>query len=417
MVDILVKKSKSDNDRRVVVTGLGVVSSIGIGWPEFWKNLIAGKSGISDIEYIDTSDYECHKGGEIKNFNPEEFISKHRAKQYGRSSQLALAATKLCLADSKIDLSSLDQSRVGVCLGTTMGEPQVMENADKASFSRARKLYYDLDSSIQYPASNISQNVSRYFGFKGKNLMFTTACAAGNYSIAMGLDLIRSGKMDFVIAGGADALSRIAFTGFGRLFAMASEKCQPFDKDRKGMMLGEGAGIVFLESLHHARERKAHIYAEIKSAGFSCDARHMTNPSIEGVTKAINKSLKYGDLSIGEADYFCAHGTGTIENDRAESKVINNITASLPKRIPVSSIKSMLGHTMGAASAIEAIACCLAIQDSIIPPTINYNNKDPECDICCVINKNEKKSMKVVLNNSQAFGGNNVCVLVGKIVL
>ncbi len=400
---------KISQNRRVVVTGLGVVSSLGIGWQEFWKNLIAGKSGISLITAFDTSQYDRHMGGEVKNFDPTKFMSKRKAANYGRASQMAIAATKLAIEDANLDLKKLDRTRVGVCIGTTMGEPQVMEQIDMKFVKERRKLDYDIKSSLRYPSSNISQAVSSHFNIRGQNVVFATACASGSYSVARAFDLIKMDKCDVVVAGGSDALSRIAFTGFKRILAMAPEKCQPFDKNRKGMMMGEGAGILIVESYEHALKRKANIYAEIAGFGMSCDAFHMTEPSEKGVTKAIIKALKNAKIKADQVDHINAHGTGTKENDSIESIAINRVFGSRTKDIPVSAIKSMLGHTMGAASAFESISSCLSIKTSQIPPTINLETADSACNVSCFPQGSFAKDLRIVLKSSQAFGGNNVC--------
>lgn len=410
MIDFLIKNDKIDNDRRVVVTGLGVVSSIGIGWPEFWKNLIAGKSGISDIEYIDTSEYDCHKGGEIKNFNPEEFIGSHRKSKLGTSSKFAISAIKMALKDARINIHELSLLQPNLSMGTTMGESQLIEQIVEDEFRNQRKSPEEI-LALNYPANSIIANISKEFKFIKKNILFANACAAGNYAIGYAYDLINSGKSKIVIAGGVDSLSRIAFTGFGRLFAMSPDICQPFDKNRKGMMLGEGCGIIILESFKNAMNRNANIYAEITGYGMSCDAKHMTNPSILGVLKAMDKALKNSNLKPEDIDYICAHGTGTHENDAAESKAINYLTKSINKRIPVSSIKSMLGHTMGAAAAIETISCVLSLKFGELPPTINFNEIDEDCDIDCIPNISRKGEVRSLMNNSQAFGGNNSVVI------
>ncbi|HOW36595.1 MAG TPA: beta-ketoacyl-[acyl-carrier-protein] synthase family protein [Candidatus Omnitrophota bacterium] len=398
------------NNRRVVVTGLGVISSLGIGWELFWKNLMAGKSGISRIEAFDTSAYDRHYGGEIKNFDPTQFMNKRRVARMGRASQMAVAASRLAIKDSKILFETLRDYRVGICMGTTMGESRVIENIIENN-TKLERISVQGILALAYPANSISTNVSHELNIKGENIIFANACAAGNYAIGRAFDLIRSNKADFMLAGGVDALSRIAFTGFGRLFAMAPEKCQPFDKNRKGMILGEGAGILLLEALESAQKRKAHIYAEVLGYGLSCDAQNMTTPSIEGVACAIMRSIKNLGADIGAVDYISAHGTGTPENDGVECKAIAKVFGSRAQKIPTSSIKSMLGHTMGAAAALEAIACCLAIQKQEIPPTINLEEQDPECEIDCVANKGRKHKASVVLNNSQAFGGNNACLV------
>jgi 3-oxoacyl-[acyl-carrier-protein] synthase II len=221
--------------------------------------------------------------------------------------------------------------------------------------------------------------------------------------------------MDIFLAGGADPLSRLAFTGFSRLFAMAPEKCQPFDKNRKGMLLGEGGAMLVVESLDSAKKRGAHIYAEILGYGLSCDAYNMTIPSRKGISKVMEKAVRNSGIAKSNVDYISAHGTGTGQNDKTETEAIKEVFGDLSANIPVSSIKSMLGHTMGTASALEAMSCCLVIEDGVIPPTINYETPDPECSLDYVPNKAKKKEVNIALNNSFAFGGNNACVVFGKI--
>jgi 3-oxoacyl-[acyl-carrier-protein] synthase II len=405
---------KSTVEKRVVITGLGVISSIGIGWQEFWKNLLAGKSGISKISSFDTSNYDRTYAGEITNFSPEEFISFKKARQLGRASQLAIAVSKLALKDAEFNQNDITEASCGVCIGTTMGEPQVMETLDAKHFP-GKDLQIDFASALSYPASCLSNNVANYLKFKSPNFVFSNACAAGNYAVGYAYDMIRTGAVDYMLAGGVDAFSRIAFTGFSRLFAVAPEKCQPFDKNRKGMIPGEGAGMVFMESLASAHKRNAPIYAEITGFGMSCDARHMTAPDPAGAAKAMRKALQSAGIGPEKIDYISAHGTGTKENDKAECQAVHKVFGKRASRIPMSSIKSMLGHTMGAAAALETIACCLAIKDQCVPPTINLEEKDPGCDIDCIPNENRECDLRTVLNNSQAFGGNNADLLFKKI--
>jgi 3-oxoacyl-[acyl-carrier-protein] synthase II len=275
------------------------------------------------------------------------------------------------------------------------------------------KSVYEVDknAAMTYAPTTIAANVAKLLKLNGPNIMFSNACAAGNYAAGLAYDYIRSGKVNFMLAGGADAFSRIAFTGFSRLYAIAPEKCQPFDLNRQGMIPGEGAGILFLENFESAIKRKAHIYAEVVGYGLSCDARHMTHPDTDGIVKAIRKSLHSSKIKSSEVSYISAHGTGTKENDRAECLAFKKVFGSELDRIPISSIKSMLGHTMGAASAFESIACCLAIKNNEIPPTINFEKSDPECEVDCVPFKGRKHSTRIVLNNSQAFGGNNSVIV------
>ena len=398
--------------RRVVVTGLGVVSSIGIGKDEFWRNLIAGKSGISDVELFDTSDYPVHKGGEVKNFDSTKYIPKNRIKDIARASQFAIAAIQMALEDSGIVLESI-KNRTGVIIGTTMADIQSLEQIDKYWTGNSEEHVWPINI-VKYPGNALSDHPGYFFGFTATNYTIPTACAAGNYSIGYSFDLIRQGKADVMIAGGTDPFSRITFTGFNRLYAMSPEKCQPFDKNRKGMMLGEGAGILILEELELAKKRDAPIYAEILGYGLSCDANHMTAPRYEGIIKVMEKAVKNSGIRKEEVDYISAHGTGTPANDKIECQAINSVFGDLTKKLCISSIKSMLGHTMGAASAIEAIACCLAIKEGIVPPTVNYEIPDSECDIDCVPNKAKKREVVTALNNSFAFGGNNACLVLKK---
>jgi len=398
-------------NRRVVVTGLGVISSIGIGKKDFWNNLIQGKSGISKIEHFDTSKFNRHNGGEIKNFDPNKFIPKEMVRFLGRASRLAISSTRLALEDALISNGDLKDKKAAVILGVTIPEGSAID------FSSEMILKEKLDSVkrrflLNIFSPSVSRNVGHFFKIKGINLLFPNACAAGNYSIGYGYDLIKNGEVDLAVTGGSEALSRISFQGFQSLYAMSPDICSPFDKNRKGMLLGEGAGILILESLERALKRNAPIYAEVLGYGLSCDAHHITAPQREGIKKAMEKAIKNSGLSTNDIDYISAHGTGTLQNDKEEGGAIKELFGS--KRVPVSSIKSMLGHTMGAASAIEAIVCCLAIRDGVIPPTINFKTPDPECDVDCVPNKARKLRVKTVLNNGFAFGGNNCCVVLSR---
>jgi len=403
---------KRMSKRRVVVTGLGVISSVGIGKDEFWKSIISSKSGISRVSSFDTKEFRCHYAGEIKNFIPEDFITKRKIQFLGRTSQLAIAASSLALKDSRLSLRNINKERIGVFVGTTMGERPMEESIDVWIKEGADKI--SRAKILQSSPNNLPVNIANYFKIQGPNYLIPTACAAGNYAIGYGFDLIKKGDIDYAVVGGADSFSKVAFCGFHRLYAMAPEKCQPFDKNRRGMLVGEGAGILFLESLESALKRKSNIYAEILGYGISCDAYHMTASHVDGIERVIRKALKEGDISEEEIDYISAHGTGTPGNDKTECAAIRRIFKKRYKTIPVSSIKSMLGHTMGAASAIEVLTCCLIVKEDIIPPTINFETPDPECDINCVPNKARIKKVNIALNNGFAFGGNNSCLVVKK---
>lgn len=392
---------------------MGVVSSIGIGKDAFWKNLVDGRSGIGDVERFDTSKFPIHRAGEVKDFNAGDFIPKTISRLIGRGSQLAIAAAKMALEDGGLDAGKIKRSDVSVIIGTTMGEAPSIEMIDKYWTSKGEDDIYT--SNVRnFPVNNLSDNISSFFGLSSYSYIIPTACASGNYSIGYAYDLIRTGKKDMILAGGADPLSKLAFTGFNRLFAMAPEKCQPFDKNRKGMMLGEGGAILIIEELEHAKKRGAKAYAEILGYGLSCDAFNMTIPNERGIVKVMEKAIRNSGIKKEDVDYVSAHGTGTGSNDKTETSAIKNVFGTHAAKLSVSSIKSMLGHTMGTASALEAITCCLAIRDGVVPPTINYETPDPECDLDYVPNKSKKREVRVALNNSFAFGGNNACLAVGK---
>ncbi|MEK6692031.1 MAG: beta-ketoacyl-[acyl-carrier-protein] synthase family protein [Nitrospirota bacterium] len=399
-------------NNRVVITGLGIVSSIGIGWREFWENLVKGKSGITPVTSFDTSNQFTHMGGEVKNFNPDEFIPKEKLNSQSRASQLALAAAKLAVEDANLNQEDTDNYRIGVSFGTTLGDAQAVEDVDILLVNNNQNISKELI--YQIPTYASPSAIAREFKFNGQNFMFSTACSASNYAIGYGYDLIRLNRADIIFAGGSDPFSRIEYTGFNRFSAVAPERCQPFDKNRKGMILGEGAGVLVLESLENALKRKATIYAEILGYGLSCDAYRMTASSVEGIAECMRKALREGGIKTEDVDYISAHGTGTILNDKTECAAIKEVFGHLNKKVPISSIKSMLGHTMGAGPAIEAITCALVVKNNIIPPTINYETPDPECDIDCVPNQARKQTVNIALNNSYAFGGNNACVVVKK---
>jgi 3-oxoacyl-[acyl-carrier-protein] synthase II len=324
-----------------------------------------------------------------------------------------MASMKLALEDGALTAGSIAPEEIGIVIGTTMGEVPSLEVMDRYWLSKGEDDVYR--SSVEkYPVNNMSDNSGYFFNFKGDNWVIPTACASGNYSIGYAFDLIRTGRRVAVLAGGADPLSKLAFMGFNRLFAMAPDRCQPFDKNRKGMMLGEGSGVLLMESLDSAEKRGAGIYAEMLGYGLSCDAFNMTIPSEKGVAKVMERAIKNSGIEKEDVGYISAHGTGTGLNDKTESAAIKDVFGAAAAQIPVSSIKSMLGHTMGAASALEAISCCMAIRDGVVPATINYETPDPECSLDYVPNESRKKTIKVALNNSFAFGGNNACVAFGR---
>jgi len=402
-------------NKRVVITGLGVVSSIGIGWESFWQNLLAGVSGISAVTSFDTSAHFTRNGGEIKEFRADDFIPHDSLDILSRSSQFAIAAAKLAMEDARLSPLELSVSSAGASIGTTMGSVQTVEIIDELSVIHHKTDIPD-ELFCQVPTNSTPAMIAKTFNLQGPNMMFSTACAAGNYAIGYAYDLIALGRADIMFAGGSDAFSKVAFTGFNQLSAVAPEKCQPFDKNRKGMMVAEGAGILVLESLDSALKRDVPVYAEILGYGLSCDAQHMTLPSVDGVSSCMNKAMREAAVTIHDIDYISAHGTGTAANDRTECAAINAVFGSSAGTLPVSSIKSMLGHTMGAASALEAVTCALVIKNDIIPPTINFETYDEQCNIHCVPNHAQRQKVMVALNNAYAFGGNNASLVLKKFI-
>lgn len=300
-------------------------------------------------------------------------------------------------------------------MGTTSGEPREVERFDDLFVSKKLERVGPEFLAL-YPSHVIAAHIARELRFAGINIMIPTACAAGNYAIAHAFDVLRAGRADLMLAGGSDSFSRITYTGFAQLGAIAPEVCQPFDRYRKGMIPGEGAGVIVLEPLSAARHRGARIYAEISGYGLSCDAHHMTaaQPTGDGAMRAMKQALEQSGTNPEEVDYISAHGTGTATNDRLETLAVKKLFGDAAYRIPMSSIKSMLGHTMGAASAIEAAACSLAVYHGRIPPTINLVEPDPECDLDYVPNYAREHTVRVAMNNAYAFGGNNASLIIKK---
>ena len=402
-------------DKRIVITGMGVISPIGNKKDVFWDALISGTSGVSDVTSFDTSPFKVHKGCFVKDFNYDDYVSNGSGREIGKGSQFAIAAAKLAIEDSNVGLNNIDPERAGVSIGTTAGEIQILE---KVNYVRHEKGDDSVDPGLflKHPCVNMPSNISIEFGFKGPSTIIPTACAAGNYAIGYACDLIKLGRADIMLAGGSDPFSKVAFVGFSRLNAIAPDICQPFDKDRKGLLVGEGAGMLVLESLEGALARNANIYAEILGYGLSCDGYHITipHPEGDGVTSAMEKALESAKIKPEDVQYMSAHGTGTVANDKAETISIKKVFGEHAKKLAISSIKSMLGHTMGAASAIEAVACALAIKEGVVPPTINYETKDPECDLDFVPNVKREMQVDIAMNNAYAFGGNNSSLILKK---
>lgn len=411
---LLSRRMRRDASNRVVITGLGVVTSIGIGKDNFWGSLSKGKSGIGNLSAFNTSFSQTNHSGEIHNFDPSAWLDRQEIKKSGRATQFLLTGTYLALDDARILRDGLKNIPTAVCIGTNMGEIQALEQINEIWVNQG-DWAVPKELVLLYAGQSLSSRVSAALRLVGPSFVIPTACAAGNYAIGYGYDLLRLGRAEVIIAGGVDPFSRTAFTGFNRLFSIAKDNCRPFDKNRTGIIVGEGCGVLILETLKSARSRNVEPYAEILGYGLSCDAHNMTTPTVNGIVSAMSTAITDAGMHKSEIDYICAHGTGTIANDKAESAAIKYFFGhNYYKQIPVSSIKSMLGHTMGAASAIEAVACALSIRNNLIAPTINFETPDPDCDIDCVPNVARKKLLRTVLNNSYAFGGNNSCLVLGK---
>ncbi len=399
---------------RVFITGVGVVSSIGLGKAAFFDALAAGTSGISPVEAFDVTNLGREFAGEVKGFRPRDHLTALEARRMGRCSQMALAAARMAIADACLDPQLLRGPRAAVVLGTTMGEADVLGELDHAWIHKGaggvRRAIIP-----KYGSTLLPIHVARAIGSEGAVLTLPAACAAGNYAIGFAADLIRSGKADVVITGAAEMLQELQYSGFVRLAAMAPAKCQPFDLNRQGLILGEGAGILVLESEAHATRRKAaSLLAEIGGHGMTCDAYHITRPHPDAVGSigAMRQAIERSGIDSHAVDFVNAHGTGTKHNDAAESKVMRDIFGD--RKVPISSMKSMLGHCMGAASALEAIGCIMTLENGLYPPTIGYETPDPECDVDVVANHARSGAHDIVLNNSLAFGGYNSVTCLAK---
>jgi len=403
--------------KRVFITGIGVVSPIGIGRIEFWKNLIGGKCGTADLENVDTSLFKNHRGGEVKNLDPYPLVSPTEVASLQRGALMAVMAARMALDDAAIHLDKENLDRVGVALGTTMGEIQALEKANQIRFKKGPEHRYP-ELLAAYAPVQIAGAVSKALGIRGPSTIIPNACAAGNFALVNSFELIRQGKADYMLAGGVDPFSLNAFTGFNRLGAVSHDVVRPFDKDSKGMMVSEGAGVVVMEAAESVEKRNAVIYAELIGYGLTCDANHMTAPHPDGIRRAMMQALKMANLQPAAIDAVIAHGTGTPANDHAEIGGLKSVFGQRKNQVPVTSIKSMLGHSMGAASAIEAITNALMVQNDIIPPTIHFTSPHSEIDpnILIVGNQCMHKRVCCGMNNALAFGGNNSSLIMKKFV-
>lgn len=404
---------------RVVITGLGAVTPIGNDVSTFWKNMISGVSGIDYVTAFDTSEYTTRIAGEVKNFNPEDYMDRKEAKRVDRFIQFAIAATKQALAQADLDISKMDATRAGVYIGSGIGGLATLEENHKILLEKGprRVSPFMVPMMIANMASGL---VSIEIGAKGPNSSVVSACATGTHAIGDAAEIIRRGRADVMIAGGSEATIRpLAFAGFGNMKALSTRNdepqkaSRPFDLNRDGFVMGEGAGILVLESLEHAKKRGATILAEVAGYGMSGDAYHLTAPAPEGegAARAMKEALLDAALDPTEVDYINAHGTSTDYNDKFETLAIKSVFGDYAYKVAISSTKSMTGHLLGAAGGVEAIACVLAIREGIIPPTINYETPDPDCDLDYVPNEARKANVRVALSNSLGFGGHNATII------
>ena len=409
--------------RRVVITGLGTVNSLSNDIPTFWDYLCAGRSGVSLIEQFDTSAFKVHFGGEVKNFVPENHLEGKVAKRLDRFSQFALVAAISAVKDSGIDFSQGDPFRYGVIIGSGIGGLNEFEE----QFTRHTQQGPDRISPFVIPkmiANSAAGNVSIHFNLMGHNTVISTACASAAHALGDALHSIRGGFADAIVAGGSEAaITPMGLGGFIAARAVShrnsdpSTASRPFDKDRDGFVLSEGAGIVVLEEYEHARKRGANIYAEILGCGNTADAYHITAPHPEGVgaSKAVQFALADAKLNPDQIDYVNAHGTSTQLVDEAETKALKIVFKDHAKKIAVSSTKSMIGHTLGASGGIELIACALSIKHGVVHPTINFHTPDPKCDLDYVPNSARQMKVRYAVSNSFGFGGHNCCLALGAV--
>jgi len=408
--------------KRVVITGLGVIAPNGIGIDAFWNSLLSGQSGIGRITHFDASSYPSQIAGEVKDFDPLNFMSPKSARRMDRFAQFSVAATSMALEDANIEITDKNSDRIGISLGSALGGIPCAE-AQHSVFLEKGINRVDPLIAIKIFSGASTSHVSIEFGIKGHSNTIGGACAAGTDSVGYAYYAIKNNLADIMNAGGAEApIVPLTFGAFCLIDALSKRNgnptraSRPFDKERDGFVMSEGAGVLILEDLESALKRKANIYAEILSYGTTNDAYHMVqpNPTGEQAEKAIELALKFADINPDEIDYINAHGTSTPLNDKVETQVIKEVFGEYAYRIPISSTKSMIGHTLGAAGAIELIASVLSIKNQFIPPTINYEFPDPECDLDYVPNIGRNTTVKTVLKNSYGFGGKNSAIVIRK---
>jgi len=408
---------------RVVITGIGAITPIGIGKDAFWQGLLAGKSGITKTTRFDASEYTAQVAGEVKDFEPNDFIDKKEAKRMDRNAQFAVAASKLAIEDAKLEITEENADRVGAYIGTGIGGIETLHKQYETLFDKGpgRISPFFVPMMIGNMAAG---QVSITFGLKGPSSCIVTACASGTNSIGDAFRVIQRGDADVMLAGGTEAcISPAAVAGFCSMKALCSDfneeptrASRPFDKNRSGFVMGEGSGVVVLETLEHAKQRGAHIYAELVGYGSNSDAYHITSPSPGGVqaAKCMQLALKDAAMNPQDIDYINAHGTSTSMNDETETMAVKTVFGDHAYDLAMSSIKSMTGHLLGAAGGIECIATALTVEQDMMPPTINYETPDEGLDLDYVPNEARQKTVNAALTNSLGFGGHNACLILRK---
>ncbi len=410
------------NERRVVITGIGVVTPIGNDLASFWQSLKEGRSGVRRYEAFDSEQFACKIGGEVKDFDPKAFYKTPKdVKRTDRYTQLAVAAAKMGLDDSGLDLSALDLDRVGVMIGSGVGGLATMEEQIAKTLQRGP----DRTSPFMIPMmiSNMASGfISMEYGLRGPNMSIVTACATANHCMGEAWRIIKFGDADIILAGGSEAcIIPVGIAGFSAMRAVSfrndepEKASRPFDKDRDGFVMGEGAGVLFLEEYEHAKKRGARIYCELAGYGLTADAYHMSapQPEGEGAARCMRMAMRHAGVNPEEVDYINAHGTSTPMGDICETKALKlAFGAHARDGLLVSSTKSMTGHLLGAAGAVEMAACVMAMQEGVVPPTINLDTPDPECDLDYVPHTARERKVKVAISNSFGFGGHNSSVLI-----
>ena len=409
------------NDRRVVITGLGVITPVGNDLESFWHSLKNGVSGIRTITAFDTTAYDCRIGGEVLGFDPKPvFKNPKDVRRTDRFAQLSMAAAKMAMADASIDMGLENPERFGVLVSSGIGGLKTLEDQYTILLSKGpqRVSAFTIPMLISNMASGL---ISMEFGMHGPNMCIVTACATSNNAIGESWRMIKFGEADIFLAGGSEAaIIPIGLAGFGAMKALSTRNdeparaSRPWDRDRDGFVIGEGAGIVVVEELERAKKRNAKIYCELVGYGLSGDAYHITAPPPDGkgAARAMQLALEHARLSINDVDYINAHATSTGLGDVAEARAIKTVFGPRAKSVSISSTKSMTGHLLGGAGAIETAACALSIRDGVVPPTINLENPDDECDLDFTANVAKEHKVRVALNNSFGFGGHNATLVV-----